>query len=187
MPIAVVVVGAIVVVLGLFLIVTYNGLVSRRNQVKNAWSQIDVQLKRRHDLIPNLVNAVRGYMDFEQRVLERVTSARAAAIAAGDNVAQRSAAENQLTSALRSVFAVSEAYPELRASENMQQLQEELSSTENRVAYSRQHYNDAVMAYNTARETFPAVLVSTPLGFSPAELYQLDAAAPERAVPEVRF
>ena len=163
MPIAVMVAGAIVVVLGLFLIVTYNGLVSRRNQVKNGWAQIDVQLKRRHDLIPNLVNAVRGYMDFEQRVLERVTSA------------------------LRSVFAVSEAYPELRASENMQQLQEELSSTENRVAYSRQHYNDAVMAYNTARETFPAVLVSTPLGFSPAELYQLDAAAPERAVPEVRF
>jgi LemA protein len=187
MTIALVVVGAVVVLLVIFLIATYNGLVGKRNQVKNAWSQIDVQLKRRHDLIPSLVNAVRGYMEHEQRVLERVTSARAAAISAGDNVAARAAAENQLTAALRSVFAVAEAYPQLRASENMQQLQEELSSTENRVAFSRQHYNDAVMHYNTARESFPAVLVASPLGFGAADLYQLDAAAPERNVPEVRF
>jgi LemA protein len=177
----------VAVVVVLFLIFTYNRLVGRRNQVRNAWGQIDVQLNRRHDLIPNLVNAVRGYMQHERGVLERVTEARAQAIAAGANVEQRSAAENQLTQALRSVFAVAENYPQLRASENMLALQEELSSTENRIAFARQFYNDSVMEYNTARETFPAILVAGPLGFRHEPLFTLDVAAAERAVPQVQF
>jgi LemA protein len=177
----------VAVVIVLFLILTYNRLVGRRNQVRNAWGQIDVQLNRRHDLIPNLVNAVRGYMQHERGVLERVTEARSQAIAAGANVEQRSAAENQLTQALRSVFAVAENYPQLRASENMLALQEELSSTENRIAFARQFYNDSVMEYNTARETFPAILVAGPLGFRHEPLFTLDVAAAERAVPQVQF
>jgi LemA protein len=180
-------VGIVILVLALFLIMTYNGLVGKRNQVRNAWGQIDVQLNRRHDLIPNLVNAVKGYMAHEQGILERVAEARSQAIAAGSNVQQRANAENQLTGALRSLFAVSENYPQLRASENMLALQEELSSTENRIAFSRQHYNDSVMGYNTARETFPAVFFSGMLGFRQEPLFTLDAAAPERAVPQVAF
>lgn len=182
-----IVVGAVVAVVALFLIATYNGLIGKRNQVRNAWGQIDVQLMRRHELIPNLVNAVKGYMEHERGLLERVTEARAAAIAAGGDVERRAAAENQVTQALRSVFAVAEGYPQLRANENMLALQEELSSTENRIAFARQHYNDSVMEYNTARETFPAVLVSGPLGFRHQGLFQLDAAAVERTAPQVSF
>ncbi|HUG13669.1 MAG TPA: LemA family protein [Thermomicrobiales bacterium] len=182
-----IIVGAVVALIVLFLIFTYNRLVGRRNQVRNAWGQIDVQLTRRHDLIPNLVNAVKGYLEHERGVLERVTEARAAAIAAGGDVERRAEAENQVTQALRSVFAVAEGYPQLRASENMLSLQEELSSTENRIAFARQHYNDSVMEYNTSRETFPAVLVAGALGFRHQALFQLDAAAPERAVPQVQF
>jgi LemA protein len=181
-----IVVGAVIVVLLLFMILTYNRLVGLRNRVRNAWSQIDVQLKRRHDLIPNLVNTVQGYLDHERGVLERVTTARAAAISAGGNVTERAQAENELTQSLRSLFAVAEGYPQLRASDNMLALQEELSSTENRLAFARQHYNDSVMQFNTARETFPAVLVSGPLGFHPETLFELQDVA-ERAVPQVQF
>jgi LemA protein len=180
-------IGVVILLLALFMILTYNGLVGKRNQVRNAWGQIDVQLNRRHDLIPNLVNAVKGYMAHEQGILERVAEARSQAIAAGSNVQQRATAENQLTGALRSLFAVSENYPQLRASENMLALQEELSSTENRIAFSRQHYNDSVMQYNTACETFPAVFFSGMLGFRQEPLFTLDASAPERAVPQVAF
>jgi LemA protein len=177
-------IGVVVVVL-LYIISVYNMLVAKRNQVRNGWSQIDVQLKRRHDLVPNLVNAVKGYLDHERQVLEEVTRARAAAMAAG-GVADRAEAENALTQALRSLFAVAEAYPNLRANENMLALQEELSSTENRVAYARQFYNDSVQEYNTARESFPPNLVAGLLGFAPAELFALQDPA-ERAVPQVQF
>jgi LemA protein len=180
------IVVAVVALLVVFVILIYNRLVGLRNRVRNAWSQIDVQLKRRHDLIPNLVNAVQGYLDHERGVLERVTTARAAAISAGGNVTERAQAENELTQSLRSLFAVAEGYPQLRANENMLALQEELSSTENRVAFARQHYNDSVMQYNTARETFPAVVIASPLGFRHEALFELEDVA-ERAVPQVQF
>ena len=182
-----IVISAVILAIAIVLIVVYNGLVGKRNQVRNAWGQIDVQLTRRHDLIPNLVNAVKGYMAHEEGILDRVTQARSQAIAAGANVQQRAEAENQLTGALRSLFAVAENYPQLRASENMLALQEELSSTENRIAFARQHYNDSVMTYNTARETVPAVFVAGMLGFVQEPLFTLDASAPERAVPQVAF
>ena len=165
---------------------TYNGLVGKRNRVQNAWAQIDVQLKRRHDLIPNLVNAVKGYMAHEREVLDRVTQARANAIAAGNDVNARAAAEGALSQAVRSLFVVAEAYPTLRANENMVALQEELSSTENRIAFARQFYNDAVMELNTAQQTFPAVLFASSLGFQPATPYVIDDAI-ERSVPTVAF
>jgi LemA protein len=179
--------GALALLVVLFIVVIYNRLVGLRNQVRNGWSQIDVQLKRRADLIPNLVNAVQGYLDHESRVLTEITNARARAMAAGDNVAQRADAENQITSALRSLFAVAENYPQLRSTENMMQLQEELSSTENRIGFARQFYNDAVMEYNTAREVFPAVLFAGLMGFKHADSFNLDATPADRAVPEVRF
>ena len=179
----VVVVLVVVAAVGVMI---YNGLVGQRNRVQNAWSQIDVQLKRRHDLVPNLVNAVKGFMAHEREILERVTQARANAIAAGGNVAARADAENALTGAMRSLFSVAEAYPTLRSNENMLALQEELSSTENRIAFARQHYNDAVMEYNTAQQTFPAVLFAASLGFRPADAFAIDDAA-ERAVPTVSF
>ena len=182
-----IIIGAVILVIAILLIVVYNGLVGKRNQVRNAWGQIDVQLNRRHDLIPNLVNAVKGYMAHEQGVLERIAQTRSQAIAAGSNVPQRAEAENQLTGALRSLFAVAENYPQLRASENMLALQEELASTENRIAFSRQHYNDSVMEYNTARETVPAVFFAGMLGFAKEPLFTLEASAPERAVPQVAF
>jgi LemA protein len=164
----------------------FNGLVSQRNRVQNGWAQIDVQLKRRHDLVPNLVNAVKGFMAHEREILDRVTQARANAIAAGNNVAARATAEQVLTTATRSLFAVAEAYPTLQSNQNMLALQEELASTENRIAFARQFYNDAVMEYNTAQQTFPAALFAAALGFRPAELFALDDPA-ERAVPTVSF
>jgi LemA protein len=179
----VVIVIAIVAAAGVMI---YNGLVGLRNRVQNAWSQIDVQLKRRHDLIPNLVNAVQGFMAHEREILERVTQAHASAIAAGNDVGPRAQAEGQLTAAVRSLFAVAEAYPQLRSNENMLALQEELASTENRVAFSRQAYNDAVMEYNTAQQTFPAVLFAASLGFKPADPFAIEDTG-ERAVPRVTF
>lgn len=182
-------VGLVVVVLAVLAavaIVVYNGLVGLRNRVQNAWAQIDVQLKRRHDLIPNLVNAVKGIMAHEREVLDRVTQARANAVAAGNDVAARAQAENDLTGAIRSLFAVAEAYPALRSNENMLRLQEELSSTENRIAFARQFYNDAVMAYNTAQQQFPAVLFAAALGFRTADPFALDDPA-ERAAPTATF
>jgi LemA protein len=180
-----IVVGVVALVV-VFLVATYNGLVAKRAQVRNAWSQIDVQLKRRHDLIPNLVNTVKGYLQHERGVLEQVTQARAQAIAAGGDLAARAEGENALTQAVRSLFAVAEAYPELKGNTTMLALQEELTSTENRIAFARQYYNDSVQAYDTALQSFPTVLVAGPLGFQPAALFELEDPA-ERAVPQVQF
>src|SRR5947209_3876812 len=183
--IVVIVIAAVVLLALLLSVSVYNGLVTKRNRVRNAWSQIDVQLKRRHDLVPNLVNAVKGYMQHESGVLENVSRARAAAVAAGADVTARAGAENALTQSLRSLFAVAEAYPDLKANQNMLALQEELVSTENRVGFARQFYNDAVMEYNTARERLPNALVAGALGFHDETLFQLDDPT-ERAVPQVQ-
>jgi LemA protein len=161
--------GLVVVIAG-WLIVTYNGLVSLRNQLENAWAQIDVQLKRRYDLIPNLVETVKDYMQYEQDVLTQVTQARAAAVSA-QGPAEQGRAENALTGALRQLFAVVENYPELKANENVMALQEELTSTENRIAFARQFYNDNVMRFNTRLQTFPTNVVAGLLGFSPREFF----------------
>ena len=174
----------IVVVLALVLVGIYNGLVSRRNRVDEALAQIEVQLKRRHDLIPNLVNAVKGYMGFEQKVLTDVTNARAAAVAAGSQgPAQQAAAENALTGTLRSLFAVVENYPELKANQNVLELQEQLTTTENQIAFSRQHYNASVLDYNTAIQVFPAVLIAGMFGFTKRDFF--DAEPEASAVPTV--
>ncbi len=162
----------------LWLIMTYNNLVVFRNRIDNAWSQIDVQLRRRYDLIPNLVESVKGYAAHEKEVFERVTEARAKAIAAG-SVGEQGQAENMLTGALRSLFAVAENYPQLRATENFQQLQEELSGTESKIAFARQFYNDTVLRYNNARQTFPAALIANQFGFGPREYFEMEEAARE--------
>jgi len=162
--------GLLVVVVG-WVIVTYNGLVSLRNQLKNAWAQIDVQLKRRYDLIPNLVETVKDYMAYEQDVLTRVTQARAGAIAA-QGPADQARAENQLTAALRQLFAVVENYPQLKANENVMRLQEELTSTENRIAFARQFYNDNVMRFNTKLQVFPTNVIAGMLGFTAQEFFE---------------
>ena len=161
------------VVLIVLVIGIYNSLVQRRLRIDEAYAQIEVQLKRRHDLIPNLVNAVKGYMGFEQKVLTDVTNARAAAVAAGgQGPAQQAAAENMLTSTLRSLFAVVENYPELKANQNVLALQEQLTTTENQISFSRQHYNATVLDYNTAIATFPNVLIAGPFGFTRREFFE---------------
>jgi LemA protein len=160
----------------------YNSLVALRNQVRNAWSQIDVQLKRRHDLIPNLVGAVKGYMQHEREVLERVSEARARAMAAR-GAAAAGQAEGQLSVAMGGLLAVMEGYPDLKANQNVLSLQEELVSTENRIGFARQLYNDMVARYNTRQQVFPLNLVAGPLGFQTAEFFQMEAG--ERAVPRV--
>jgi LemA protein len=181
--IAIVAVIALVVI-GLVIVALYNGLVTRRNRIDEAFAQIEVQLNRRHDLIPNLVQAVKGYMGFEQDVLTRVTEARANAVAAGaQGPAQQAAAENMLTGALRSLFAVVENYPDLKASTNVMQLQEELTTTENQISFSRQHYNATVLDYNNAIQTIPAVLVAGTFGFTKREFF--DAGPEAEAVPVV--
>jgi len=151
----------------------YNKLVSLRQQVKNAWAQIDVQLKRRYDLIPNLVETVKGYMKHEQETLEKVIKARNAALSA-TSVKDKSVAEGQLTAALGGIFALSESYPELKSNENMLSLQEELKSTENKIGFARQYYNDTVTAYNTRLETFPSSIFASLGSFKPQELFELD-------------
>ena len=175
---------AIVVVIGVAFVAIYNGLVTRRNRIDEALGQIEVQLKRRHDLIPNLVQAVKGYMGFEQDVLTRVTQARADAVAAGaQGPHDQATAENALTGALRSLFAVVENYPDLKANQNVMQLQEELTTTENQISFSRQHYNATVLDYNNTIQTIPSVLVAGPLGFTKREFFD---AEPEAAnVPNV--
>ena len=179
-----IVLGLIVVVV-LWAIMTYNGLVSLRQRVNQAFADIDVQLKQRHDLIPNLVETVKGYATHERGTLEAVVQARNAAISAQGPAAQ-AAAENQLTGALRQLFALSEAYPDLKANTTMMALMEELTSTENKVAFARQAYNDAVMSYNTARETFPTNLLAPTFHFGPAESFALDRPQ-ERDAPKVSF
>ena len=175
---------AVAVVAAIWGIASFNGLVALRTRVQNAWSEIDVQLKRRHDLVPNLVEAVRGYMQHERSTLEAVTQARTQAVAAGNNVAQRSAAESALSAALGNLFAVAEGYPQLRAVESVLLLQEQLTSTENRVAFARQFYNDEVMKYNTAQSTFPRNLLAGAFGFSSATMFAAEAA--ERANVQVK-
>jgi len=188
---------AVVVGVALWAISIYNGLVTLRNRFKNAFAQIDVQLKRRYDLIPNLVEAVKGYMAHERGTLEAVIKARnqaaAAATAAGANpgnpaaMQQLGAAEGVLTGVLGKMFALAEAYPDLKANQNMLGLQEELSSTENKVAFSRQAFNDSVMEYNTGRESFPANIFAGMFQFGPAELLQATESAEERKAPQVKF
>ena len=191
-----IVVLVVIVLVVLFLVSTYNGLVTSRNAYKNAFAQIDVQLTRRYDLIPNLVEIAKGYMKHERETLEAVITARngavsglkAAAANPGDAsaVQQLSGAEAQLGGALGRLFALSEAYPDLKANQNMMQLSEELTSTENKVAFARQAYNDAVMSYNNHREVFPASMVSGMFNFAPAQ--QLEVAKPEqREAPKVSF
>ena len=176
----------VIVALVGFVILTYNGLVQRRLRVDEAFAQISVQLKRRWDLIPNLVNAVKGYMDFEQDVLTKVTEARANAVAAGaQGPAQQAQAENMLTGTLRSLFAVVENYPTLKANENVLSLQEQLTTTENQIGFSRQHYNATVLDFNTGIATFPAVLLAGPLGFAKREFFEAEPEA--QAVPQVQL
>ncbi len=179
----VLVVVAIVIVA---VVLMYNGLVRQRNRVDETWAQIAVQLKRRHDLIPNLVSAVRGYMGFEQTVLTDVTEARASAIAAGSRgPAERAVAENQLTGALRSLFAVVENYPELKANQNVLSLQDQLATTENQVGGARDGYNAAVRAYNTAIQTFPAALMAGAMGFQRREFFTAEPEAAETPIVQL--
>jgi LemA protein len=179
-----VVVGIVVVLLLVVSVLAYNGLVRRRNQVDNAWSQIDVQLKRRYDLIPNLVETVKGYAAHERGTLEAVTEARARAIGA-QGPADQATAENALSGALRSLFAVSESYPDLKANQGFVALQQELAETEDRAAYARQYYNDSVLAYNNAIGTVPQSIFAAMFGFRPREYFQ--AGGEERGPVRVQF
>jgi LemA protein len=179
-----IVIVAIVVLLLVVAALMYNGLVRRRNQVDNAWSQIDVQLKRRYDLIPNLVETVKGYATHERGTLEAVTSARANAINA-QGPAQQAGAENMLSGALKSLFAVAESYPDLKASQTFLQLQQELSETEDRAAYARQYYNDSVLSYNNAVTTLPQNIFAALFGFRTREYFQ--AGGEERGPVRVQF
>jgi len=162
---------AVVVVLGGGIIALYNTLIRSRNKVDNSWKQIDVQLKRRHDLIPNLVEVVKDYMSYEQEVLENVTKARSQAMQA-QGPAEAGKAENMLTGALKSLLAVAENYPELKANQNVSQLQEELTSTENKIAFARQLYNDVVMAFNNKVQTFPSNVIAGAFGFRAREYFE---------------
>ncbi len=175
---------AISVIIILWIILTYNAFVRLRNQVENSWSQIDVQLKRRAELIPNLIETVKGYAKHEKDVLENVTKARSALMTA-KNVHESADADNMLTGALKSLFAVSENYPDLKANQNFLQLQEELSGTENKVAASRQYYNDTVMEYNTKRESFPSNFIASSFSFTKKELFEIPET--QREVPKVSF
>ncbi len=179
------VVVLVIVLLALFVGVTYNSLVRRRNEVDNAWSQIDVQLKRRLDLIPNLVETVKGYAAHEKTALEAVIAARNTGMAASSDPHAQASADNAMTGALRQLFALSEGYPDLKANQGFVSLQEELSNTESRIAYARQFYGDAVSTYNTAIQKFPNVVFAGMLGFSEREFFEAEDAA--RVVPEVKF
>jgi len=181
-----IIVGIIVILIIIFIAI-YNGLVRTRNQVKNAWAQIDVQLKRRHDLIPNLVETVKGYMKHERGTMEAVTNARAAAqqaVSAG--AGERAKVEGELSSALGRLFAVAENYPDLKASQNFMALQEELTSTENKISFSRQFYNDSVMNYNNRIQMFPSNVVANMGGFKPSEFFEVTVAE-EKEAPKVSF
>ena len=186
LPILLLVGGPIVIIL--WGIGAYNGLVARRTETENSWSQIDVQLKRRYDLIPNLVETVKGYAAHERETLERVIEARNQAIAA-HGVAEQAQAENLLTGALKTLFAVAEAYPNLKANESFLKLQEELTGTENRIGFARQHYNDVVAQYNVSRQQFPSSVIANTFGFQAAEFFELEPAeiAEVRRAPEVNF
>jgi LemA protein len=174
---------AVVIALALWIVGSYNSLVSLRNQVLNAWRQIDVQLKRRHDLIPNLVNAVRGSMDFEKDTLTSVMEARAKAVGA-TGPADAAVKEGQLSQALGRLIAVAENYPTLKSNENVKMLMEELSTTENKIGFARQFYNDIATKFNTAQQVFPTAIFANMLGFKPAELFEITDAK-DREVPVV--
>ena len=188
--------GGVVLVFLMYVIAKYNGLVTLRNRFKNAWAQIDVQLKRRYDLIPNLVETAKGYLKHERGTLEAVIAARNAAHSANSRVAANPgdaesmkalvAAEGTLSGSLGRMFALAEAYPDLKANTSMNQLMEELTSTENKVSFARQAYNDSVMAYNTGRELFPASIIASMFNFAPAELFVVDKAE-QREAPKVQF
>jgi LemA protein len=180
----IIVIVVLLVAIGVIFAVIYNGLVTRRNRVDNSWSQIDVQLKRRYDLIPNLVEAVKDYMAYEQETLSRVTEARAAAMGAGARGPQAQAqAENMLTESLKSLFAVVENYPDLKANQNVMSLQEELTATENKIAFARQFYNDSVLSYNNKIQTVPSNIIAGMFNFTPRQYFE--APDTERAVPKV--
>jgi LemA protein len=187
MVVAVIVIVAIVVILLIVFMVSYNGLVRSRNRIDNAFSQIDVQLKRRHDLIPNLVETVKGYAAHERGTLDSVTQARANAISAGQSGSpqQQAQAENVLSGALKSLFAVAEAYPDLKANQNFLNLQEVLTSTEDRIAYARQFYNDSVLRYNNNIQTFPRNAIAGMFNFQKREYF--DAAPEDEAPVQVQF
>jgi len=175
----------VVALLAIYAIASYNGLIRGRNQVENSWSQIDVQLKRRIDLIPNLVETVKAYAAHEKSTLEAVINARNAAMAAPDTPHGQAEADNMMTGALRQLFALGEAYPDLKANQNFLALQEELSATEGRVAYARQFYNDSVLGYNNKLQAFPTVFFAKMLKFERREYFETDEAA--REVPKVQF
>ena len=175
--------GAIIV---FWLVGIYNGLVRLRNAVKNAWSQIDVQLKRRYDLIPNLVETVKGYAKHERETLEAVVQARQQAINITDNVLEKAKAENMLSQTLRSLFAVAENYPDLKANQNFLALQEELTSTENKISFARQYYNDSAMKYNNKTEMFPSNVVAGMFSFERADFFEVEEAG-QREAPQVSF
>ncbi|MEO0087153.1 MAG: LemA family protein [candidate division WOR-3 bacterium] len=174
----------IIVLIIIYLIATYNLLVVKRTRVKNAWQQIDVQLKRRYDLIPNLVETVKGYAAHEKEIFEKVAEARAKAMGA-KSVKESAEANNELTQTLKTLFAIAEAYPDLKANENFLRLQEELTTTENRIAFARQFYNDVVMSYNISCEQFPSNIVARIFNFKPAEFYTIPEE--EKEVPKVKF
>jgi len=176
---------AVVALLVVLIVVLYNGLVRSRNQVDNAWSQVDVQLKRRLDLIPNLVETVKGYASHEKSTFEAVINARSAAMAAAPTPGAQGQADNVLSGALRQLFALSEAYPDLKANQNFLAMQEELTSTESRVAYARQFYNDSVLGYHNKLDTFPTVLVAKMGNFPHREFFEAEDAA--RTAPTVKF
>jgi len=182
-----VILGVVIVLVLAWLVFTYNGLVTARNRTQEAWSEIDVELKRRHDLIPNLVNTVQGYMGHERGTLEAVTNARANAVAAGatGDPAKIGEAENILTQSLRSLFAVSENYPDLKAISAFTNLQENLTATEDKLEFSRRFYNGNVRDYNTKLQTLPTSLIGGALGFKPFGFFQADEG--DRAVPQVSF
>jgi LemA protein len=182
--VAVIVIIVVIVLIGIILAAMYNSLVKRRNQVDNSWSQIDVQLKRRHDLIPNLVEAVKDYMAYEQETLSKVTEARAAAVAAGSKgPAEQAKAENALSGTLRSLFAVAENYPDLKANQNVMSLQEELTATENKISFARQFYNDSVLTYNNKIQTVPSNIIAGMFNFTKREFFT--APEEEKEVPKV--
>ena len=183
---ALLVLVGLVVAVGIFLVGLYNGLVRLRNEVKNAWAQIEVQLKRRYDLIPNLVETVKGYASHERETLESVIKARQQAINITDSVVDKVKAENMLSQTLRSLFAVAESYPDLKANQNFLALQEELASTENKISFSRQHYNDTAMTYNNKTEMFPSNIVANTFNFESAEFFEIEDEG-EREVPQVSF
>ena len=182
--VALIIVVVLVVLIGLYLVVSYNGLVSLRNRIENAWAQIDVQLRRRYDLIPNLVETVKGYASHERETLDAVVTARNAGMNASSPHDQ-AAAENQITGALKSLFALSEAYPDLKANQNFAQLQEELTGTEGRIAYARQFYNDTVYRYNTKIQSFPQNVIANSFRFREREYFQADDES--RGPTQVRF